>query len=400
MPASARRKPACNPDTVFDSLRARSDYHRMTGYVPWFVAWLADLPRLVPGGSCWALIFAVLTESLGRPRDKGEPMPEWTKDLDKDWLAMVCRTDKRTVDRDLAYLESSGMAQVRHTIRGAVSIRLMFRDWPTLPDYQPQERAGSSGGSAEPKETVELVKAPRRVKAGEYSEAVKIPCAVSSFRFQAGGAVDLAFTAVVKNGQFTVSTCEVLALGETKAKHSNVSNDLTSLSRHSGLETKSFKGEEKAKWRTTGEHPRAAELAKLFDDWLLRSCHKSLSADTAALGEALDALADTPHDFLVKMVVDRARRPVSSPKVCVSICKEVRANYLKLLAAHDFVDVPGFNRMSRAEAVAQLESQIESEDDPECLQWAKRELTKLVDSGKIPPQSEQAEESKQRRKVR
>ena len=355
MPASARRKPACNPDTVFDSLRARSDYQRMTGYVPWFVAWLADLPRLVPGGSCWALIFAVLTESLGRPRDKGEPMPEWTKDLDKDWLAMVCRTDKRTVDRDLAYLESSGMAQVRHTIRGAVSIRLMFRDWPTLPDYQPQERAGSSGGSAEPKETVELVKAPRRVKAGEYSEAVKIPCAVSSFRFQAGGAVDLAFTAVVKNGQFTVSTCEVLAQGETKAKHSNVSNDLTSPSRHSGLETKSFKGEEKAKWRTTGEHPRAAELAKLFDPILLKSCGRSLSADQVAFDQALNALGDLPHDFLVKAVIQRAERPISSPKVCASILKEALANWRKGEALPDRKPVAHMTNSERVAHMRELE---------------------------------------------
>jgi hypothetical protein len=245
------------------------------------------------------------------------------------------------------------------------------------------------------------------VKAGQFSERVKVACAVSSFRFQAAGAVDLAFTAVVKGGEFLVTSREVVSKrnpqGEEQAKAPSGISKLDVQSRHECLDGPKFstgKGEEKAKGRTTGEHPRAAELAKLFDDWLLRSCHKSLSADTAALGEALDALADTPHDFLVKMVVDRARRPVSSPKVCVSICKEVRANYLKLLAAHDFVDVPGFNRMSRAEAVAQLESQIESEDDPECLQWAKRELTKLVDSGKIPPQSEQAEESKQRRKVR
>lgn len=375
MPAAARRKSACNSDTVSETLRAKSNYAHGTGYAPFYHAFLADLPRLCSGASCWALVMVALAESLGRARDKGEAAPEWTKDLDKQWLSTVCHTDKRTVDRDLKYLEASGMAQVRHTIRGMVCIRLCFRDWPNLPDYQApvnkNEPAETPDDESEP--AFKLLKTPCHVKVGNYSDAIEIAQPVTSFRLRAVGDADIAFTAEIRGGRFTVTTKAV-----------SVSNDLRSSARHASPEV--GKSEEKAKGRTTGEHHRAAELAKLFDDWLLRSCHKSLSADTAALSEALDALADTPHDFLVKMVVDRARRPISSPKVCVSICKEVRANYLKLLAAHDFVDVPGFNRMSRAEAVAQLESQIESEDDPECLQWAKRELAKLLD--KIPPQSE------------
>jgi hypothetical protein len=393
-------------------LRQQSEFEAQTGWCQFYHAWRAELPRLCPGLSCRSLIDAVSSEiniQAAKAKKSGKQSSEWSPDLDKPALALECCTDKRTVDRDIKYLESSGMAQVRHSIRGTVSIRLMYRDWQNLPDYAPPDRPEPSPADQPetPKETFNLVKSPQPVKAGQFSERVKVACAVSSFRFQAAGAVDLAFTAVVKGGEFLVTSREVVSKrnpqGEEQAKAPSGISKLDVQSRHECLDGPKFstgKGEEKAKGRTTGEHPRAAELAKLFDDWLLRSCHKSLSADTAALGEALDALADTPHDFLVKMVVDRARRPVSSPKVCVSICKEVRANYLKLLAAHDFVDVPGFNRMSRAEAVAQLESQIESEDDPECLQWAKRELTKLVDSGKIPPQSEQAEESKQRRKVR
>ena len=137
MPTSARRKPACNPNTVSESLRAKSDIAHEKGFAPFYHAFLADLPRLCPGGSCWALVMTALSESLGRARNKGEAAPEWTKDLDKHWLAAVCHSDKRTVDRDLTYLESSGMAQIRHTIRNTVCIRLCFRDWPNLPDYEP-----------------------------------------------------------------------------------------------------------------------------------------------------------------------------------------------------------------------------------------------------------------------
>jgi hypothetical protein len=49
-----------------------------------------------------------------------------------------------------------------------------------------------------------------------------------------------------------------------------------------------------------------------------------------AFDQALDALGDLPHDFLVKFVIQRAERPISGPKVCASILKEARANWEKV----------------------------------------------------------------------
>jgi hypothetical protein len=340
MPAVAGRKPTCNPDTVSETLRAKSDYTHGTGYAPFYHAFLADLPRLCSGASCWALVLAVLMESLGRARNKGEAAPEWTKDLDKQWLTTVCHTDKRTVDRDLKYLEASGMAQVRHTIRGMVCIRLCYRDWPGLPDYEPPVK---KNGPTEPMEdeaepSFKLLKIPCHVKVGSYSEAIEITHPVTSFRLGAAGDADIAFTAEIRGGRFTVTTKAV-----------SVSNDLRSAARHACPENTN--SEQKAKWRTEGEHPRAGELAKLFDPILLRSCGRSLSADTAASSQALDALGDLPHDFLVKFVIQRAERPISSPKVCAAILKEAVANWRKAEALPDRKPMAA---MTNSERVAHL----------------------------------------------
>ena len=363
MPVAARRKPVCEPDSVLETLRSRSNLEKSTGYAPFFHAWMAELPRLCSGASCWALVLTCNMQSLGRPRNAGEPMAEWTEDLDKDWLAAVYRTDKRTVDRDLKYLESSKMAQVRRTIRGTVAVKLCYRDWRNLPDYAPPDRPEPPvDETKEPKETFELVKAPQSVRAGQFSERVKVACAVSSFRFQAAGAVDLAFTAVVKGGEFLVTSREVDAKRNPqveKSTQSNVSNKLDVALRHRRLDSDDFhksfpqgkKGEQGAKERSKGEHPRAAELARLFDPILLKSCQRSLSADPVAFASALDALGDLPHDFLVKFVIQRAERPISGPKVCASILKEARANWEK---AEALPDKKPMAHMTNSERIAHL----------------------------------------------
>jgi len=384
----ARRKAAVESNTVFESLRARSNLDKLTGYSPFFHAWIADLPRLCSGASCWALVMTCLMESLGRPRDKGEPMPEWTGDLDKSWLATVCRTDRRTVDRDLKYLESSGIAQVRHTIQKTVAVRLCFRDWPGLPDYKPPDRPEPSGEPVAPKQTVELVKKPRRVKAGEYSEPVKVACAVSSFRFRAGGSVDMEFTAVVKEGEFVVQTCEVLAQGETKAKHSNVSNNLIPKSRHSRLKPEPVNSEQKAKDEAKAKHPRAEELARLFDPLLLRFCQRSLSADPVVFAEVLNAVGDVPHDFLVKFVVQRAKRPISSPKVCLSIVRDVAQSWHEITFCDEIISLQEdrlqWGPMTREQMVANLRYYLDHQPERSTIhEWAHRELQHIDGSERI-----------------
>ena len=367
--AATQRRPRQTVNSVEDlrqRLRQQSEFEAQTGWCQFYHAWRAELPRLCPGLSCRSLIDAVSSEiniQAAKAKKSGKQSSDWSPDLDKAALALECCTDKRTVDRDIKYLESSGMAQVRHSIRGTVSIRLMYRDWQNLPDYAPPDRPEPSPANQPetPKETFNLVKSPQPVKAGQFSERVKVACAVSSFRFQAAGAVDLAFTAVVKGGEFLVTSREVVskrnAQGEEQAKAPSGISKLDVQSRHECLDGPKFstgKSEEKAKGRTTGEHPRAAELAKLFDPILLKSCQRSLSADQVAFDQALNALGDLPHDFLVKAVIQRAERPISSPKVCASILKEAVANWKKVKDLPDADRIPpqsSRGRKSFAESV-------------------------------------------------
>lgn len=373
MPATQRR-PRQTVNSVEDlrqRLRQQSEFEAQTGWCQFYHAWRAELPRLCPGLSCRSLIDAVSSEiniQAAKAKKSGKQSSEWSPDLDKAALALECCTDKRTVDRDIKYLESSGMAKVRHSIRGTVSIRLMYRDWQNLPDYAPPERPEPSPANQPetPKETFNLVKSPQSVKAGQFSERVKVACAVSSFRFQAAGAVDLAFTAVVKGGEFLVTSREVVSKrnpqGEEQAKAPSGISKLDVQSRHECLDGPKFstgQSEEKAKGRTTGEHPRAAELAKLFDPILLKSCQRSLSADQVAFDQALNALGDLPHDFLVKFVIQRAERPISSPKVCAAILKEAVANWQKVKDMSDAERIPPQSHKKRLGFVEDVTQEAE-----------------------------------------
>lgn len=391
MPATQRktRQTLNSVQDLRQRLRQQSQFEKETGWCQFYHTWRAELPRLCCGFSCRSLIDAVISEvniQAARFKKAGKEPSEWSPDLDKQELALECCTDKRTVDRDIKYLEISGMAQVRHSIRGTVSIRLMYRDWPNLPDYSPPDRPEPSGEPSEPKETVELVKAPRRVKAGEYSEPVKVCCPVSSFRFQAGGSVDLAFTAVIKRGEFLVCSNAVSEISTDRRLKTDVLNVFNKLggeqkanTRHARLDGcelstgYSQQVEQKAKGEVKAKRPRADELERLFDPILLRSCGRSLSADTVAFNQALDALGDLPHEFLVKFVVQRAERPISGPKVCASILKEARANWIKAGS----LEKP-LAAMTNSERIAHLRK-LEAEQ-----------------SQKIPPQAERAERRQKR----
>jgi hypothetical protein len=117
-------KRTCNPNAVLQTIR------KSKRRIPCLYAWLADLPRLCPGAGCWALVLA----AAARSGPGG-----WTPELEKEWLLAVCRGERRSLDRDINYLESSGMTEVKHSC-GAVSIRLCFKRWPKLPDYAPAPR--------------------------------------------------------------------------------------------------------------------------------------------------------------------------------------------------------------------------------------------------------------------
>jgi hypothetical protein len=88
--------------------------------------WLTEGGRLYSGDTCQRLVLACVITAEGT---------EWTEDVDKSWLATVCQSDKQTVNQDLKYLESSGMAEILDS-EETVRVRLLFDEWPKLPDYR------------------------------------------------------------------------------------------------------------------------------------------------------------------------------------------------------------------------------------------------------------------------
>jgi hypothetical protein len=75
------------------------------------------------------------------------------------------------------------------------------------------------------------------------------------------------------------------------------------------------------------DHPRAAELAKLFDPILSRCRAGILSVEPIAWQAACEAVQDCDHDFLVHFAVQRAERPIKSPLHVKTICAEALASW-------------------------------------------------------------------------
>jgi hypothetical protein len=340
-----------NPDSPAEKLRRRTNYSKGTGWAPFFLALMADLPRLSSGQACDYLILAILTESLGRVKDQDQPHSEWTEGRELEYWASLCRCDIRTVQRERDYLVSRKIAEVQVDTKRRYSFRLRFREWQALEDYsswKAKQKPVEPEAEPEPEDptpdvrivagTVRLLKAPVAVKGGKTSRAWPINCGVKSFQVCNPNSLDLRYDAVVQAGRLLITpqVLERRSKGESVEKAKTVANKGTSLNRgRHGCHPDAFSSPPKrgvsGTGRTQGEHPRSEELSALFDPLLLRSCHKSLSADRVALSEACEAVGQCDHDWLVKYVIDRFERPVKSPRYARLICREANQNWEKHL---------------------------------------------------------------------
>lgn len=157
---------------------------------------------------------------------------------------------------------------------------------------------------------MKLTDKPVPVRAGGASRKIKVNTGISEIWCKSN--LDIHFEAVIQSGCLLVNFIGP----QFKAQTGN------GLLNQKGIQT----GTRHAR---RVEHPRAAEVAGLFDSFLLKSCQKSLSADETAWQAACEAIADVPNTFLVKSVVERAARPISSPRAAVAICREIAANWQK-----------------------------------------------------------------------
>jgi hypothetical protein len=328
-----------DPQSLGERARESSDYDTEKGYAPFFHAFLADWPRLSSGETSCLLFQVVLCKSLGRSVRKGEPRAVKTLPLAVSDLAALCWRDERSIQRELAGWEARRVAKVTSEGKGLVSIELLYRGWEALPNYRnvvdiatgepvPDE---SADGDEKAKEhtRIELTKSPVACKAGGRSKGVKIDCGVQVFHLVNPSVVDFEITAMVQAGDLVITTKvadEWLQNAAKRAAVSSVSKDLDSPPRH-GCPSVPANAGSAIPAKKIVNHPRAAELVKLFDPILAMSAARLLSGDFDSLTAACVALADCDHDFLVHFVVQRAERPVKSPLHVKTICAEALASW-------------------------------------------------------------------------
>lgn len=347
-PAKAARPSKLNqygrdPQWPSERFRASSDYDTEKGYSPFFHAFLADLPRISSGNSCTLLLLTLWAKSAGRGVQKGQPRPDWTLALSVEDLAQICRCDVRTVERELAALDNRGLAEVKRPAKGEVTARLLYRTWEALPDYKSAvvTMAEPDMDEVDPEAVDETKpgnqrvtgKNPVRLAAGAVSKVFPVSCGVRTFRHKAEGPVDLEFSCVIQAGELLVVSRfpdDWKQKVQIESGRSNGINENTSFPRHGcrgESEVVPANAGSAIPAKKTVDHPRAAELVKLFDPILARSAARLLSGDFDSLTAACVALADCDHDFLVHFAVQRAERPVKSPLHVKTICAEALASW-------------------------------------------------------------------------
>jgi hypothetical protein len=306
-----------DPQSPSERMRASSDYETEKGYAPFFHAFMADWPRLSSGEVSCLLFNLVLCKSLGRGTKKGEPRPTKTLPMKVSELAEHCKCDERSIERELNGWQTRKVAAVTREAKGLVSIELLYKTWETLPDYKkPVDIAtGKPAEEAAPEPTrIELTKDPVPCKAGGKSRAVKVDCSIRTFHLVNPSVVDFDITAVLQAGDLVITTKVPeawLTKAAKQAASGNGFNELSSSPRHGRPQEK-----------TRVDHPRAAELVKLFDPLLGKSQAVLLSMDPSALQAACNAIKDCDHDYLVKFVIQRAASKISKPSHVKIICTE------------------------------------------------------------------------------
>lgn len=327
-----------DPNSPAEKLRRRTDYEKRSGWVPLPFAFLADLPRLTSGQACSMLILMIHADAQGRRRYPNEPPPDWTNAHSLEYWASLCRCDIRTVQRERDQMKARGMVEFTVDTKRRTAFRLLYREWQAIPDYSEWIKTHSP---VEPKAEAPAVETELKFRAtvqhGSHSKPFRLGSPVQSFQLENRGKLDFKFEALVKAGVLVLAASEIAKRikgeehGEEKANTQDESMSYKERERHGRHSTfASSSPEISVTRRTQGEHPRAAELSSLFDPLLLRSCNRSLSADTVALECACNAVGDIDHDFLVKWIIERAERPIRSPKHCGTMLKECRKNWEKV----------------------------------------------------------------------
>jgi len=338
--------------TLAAKWRAKTNYRskRFTGYAPISFAMVVEAGRLT-AGKATQLLYVILTASLGQFTKPDEAFMESAVDLKTSDLAELCGCDERTIQRELGDLARRKVIIWDQSKKGVNNVKPLFRTWESLPDYKPGpvgEPVTEDEPEPEPEDAkkdatvTKLTAKPVHVGAGKTSKPIKVECGVESISFAT--TLDADFSAVVEGGRLLVSAVPKWepANGVNGLLQTNGIDEkprqgcrgfvptTTPVKQVSGGQSsQKGRGAQSKIGTSPVQHPRAGELSELLDPFLLRSCQKSLSGDLACLQSACDAIEDVPHDWLVKAVVERAARPINSPRTAVLILREITHNWRK-----------------------------------------------------------------------
>lgn len=326
-------------------MRKRTDYtkKRPSGYAPLFDAALADAARLADGSAFKILLF-VWNKSLGRRVEADKPFLEETEPISVAKLAELSRCDQRTAERELNGLVERKVIKRTRVKNGQYVFQPLFRTWASLPDYAPRPQTEPDSEpddepipdelAAKAKQTTHIIESPVYVRAGKKSKRFEVPCGVAAFECQVKGKVDAECSAVVQDGVLRVileAKWDGKTLGNDSLKQKGIEENKRQICRSSPKATTG--SGPKPSRRTESEtarvcHPRADELAELFDPLIFRWCKKTLSGDPLAHRKACVAIGDTPHDELVRAAVERGGRTLT-PLHVPAVCKEIAHNWQK-----------------------------------------------------------------------
>jgi hypothetical protein len=333
--AAKTNKYGRDPQSPSEKMRV-SDLDTLAPFIPVPVSFLADLARLTSGNSCTLLLMVLWAKSAGRGAPKGEKRPEWTNPLLVCDLAQICRCDNRTIERELKALGDRGLGEVKKEGKSRISARLLYRNWEALPDYKsnvveipPPAEPEVDDEAAETKEGFQRLtgKNGMTIKAGAQSKAIPVNVGVKAARFQVEGAVDIEFRAVIQAGEQVVKASVPALFLESLRKQyaaSNVSNDLTSGTRHGRRDEKSNHSPV-VKVDLATIHPKAAKLCEIFNPILMKFQAPMLESNLKALESACAALGDFAiNDLVAFLGMGRATRELSSPRHVALVIQDAK----------------------------------------------------------------------------
>jgi len=344
---------------AFVSGSSYDDVHQGWAPIPRVLA--CDGFSLSSGAAWWALAVYLL-EQISRNRKKGEGLDSEIE-INKADVSLLCRTSIHNVNLVLAQMSERKLAIVSHLAGGRCIVRFVFlpatigntkypgwsevakvphEQWAREKAEALREEADEQDEVADELEeqrvkagVVQVVKKARVLKPGRREKGVPVNCGVKSHRvdlIESDASLDVSYTAAVHSGEFVTTICVPKAkpVESTKgAKRTESTTSDTSSGRicPNGSSVPPNVGSQK--YPHSGvNHPRAAELSALFDPAIYHSCKKTLSGDPSALRKACAAVEDTPHDYILEFLTDRAQREIK-PSHVASIILEIRHNWLK-----------------------------------------------------------------------